>query len=271
MALADRPLARLPHALHRIGAGIGPARPAPGFTSTAPDPAPVGNTCSGPSHIGNRADLPRPGPFAPAASFFRWREAWNLGVASIDRDHRRLAALLDRIAHLTTQAPPAHAPHGLMRLLARLGQETRAHFAHEEALMRATDYSHLAGHKAEHDLLLAEYTLLVREVAERAGYLLADGALLRIRPLPLNPARTAAYQPATQLATGTPPAPLAPVPDSELTQDVLTQDVLTRWRPARFTLDLETLASLKAWFLGHLLDDDRHFAHYLRRMGLHAL
>ncbi|TVQ85251.1 MAG: hypothetical protein EA400_16225 [Chromatiaceae bacterium] len=248
MALANRNLARIPAVA--TTASTCPADSPDGSPNGSPHGAkPTGASQSGDALV--KIEQPK-----SVARFFRWREAWNLGIASLDRDHRRLAALLDRIAHLADGSPPAHAPHGLMRMLDTLGEETRAHFAHEEALMHAADYPHYAAHKAEHDLLMAEYTLLVREVAERAGYLIEDGRLLRIRPRSVNPPRAASYQP-TASSTAAHPVP------AHFTG-------LPLLRPARFTLDLATLESLKGWFLGHLLDDDRHFARYLHGIRLNA-
>lgn len=104
--------------------------------------------------------------------FFRWREDWRLGVRAMDDDHRRLAALLDGIAgEIGEDGEPIGDGFALLPRLLVLGRATRAHFAREEALMRTADYPHLAAHKCEHDLLLAEFTELVREVAVRG----ADG------------------------------------------------------------------------------------------------
>jgi len=136
--------------------------------------------------------------------FLRWRDHWAVGIQPIDTDHRMLCALLERIAReFSANRPETPAPTGyvasagqpslpdlglssdqsgakasLMLHLLVLGEHTRAHFAREEALMRANDYPDLAAHKREHRLLLAEYVGLLREISAGDGEVL-DLEILR--------------------------------------------------------------------------------------------
>lgn len=104
--------------------------------------------------------------------FFRWRDDWCLGVRTMDEDHRSLAELIDRLASDMLYPAAQLRPYSMLRRLAALDGEARRDFAREEDLMRQSDYPALAEHKCEHDLLLAEFTALVREVmAGGAGHL----------------------------------------------------------------------------------------------------
>lgn len=149
--------------------------------------------------------MTQPVPTMPGAGhFLHWREHWSLGISAMDADHRAMVTLLDHLGTefaLDSQAvlPARH----LQRRMTQLGEFTRVHFAREELMMRDSDYPELSAHRSEHAMLLAEFTVLTREVT-------ASGAS---------------------------------------------------------RLDPALLDGLKAWFLGHLLDDDRRLAEYLRSVG----
>lgn len=69
-----------------------------------------------------------------------------LGVKEMDDDHARLEAILARV--------PDTADAQLPALLDEIAAETRAHFSHEEALMRAADFPVLFCHMAQHKMIL---------------------------------------------------------------------------------------------------------------------
>jgi hemerythrin len=130
-----------------------------------------------------------------ASCFLRWRDEWAVGVDPIDTDYRMLCALLDRIAQefcanhfgaaalagdsasgdqpclpeVGVPADKGGAKASLMLHLWVLEEHVRAHFAREEALMRASDYPDLAAHQREHRLMLAEYVDLLREISTDDG------------------------------------------------------------------------------------------------------
>jgi len=118
------------------------------------------------------ARLPEAVAPAPVARFFRWRDDWCLGISAMDRDHQRLAMLLDHLAAGFGDYGP-ESPRGqaaqqpLLDQLAVLADETREHFAREEALMRTADYPDLGEHRAEHEIMRAELIELTREIAAR--------------------------------------------------------------------------------------------------------
>jgi hemerythrin-like metal-binding protein len=142
------------------------------------------------------------------APYLAWCDAWTLDVGFMDDDHRTLAALLNRLARDYGQrsglpGEPIRRPDAppLLEALAELALHTREHFHREEEVMRNDGYPVLPVHKSEHEQLLAELSILSREIAESGRQWLAE----------------------------------------------------------------EQLDSLKDWFLGHMLEQDRALADFLKR------
>jgi hemerythrin len=111
------------------------------------------------------------------APFFEWRDEWTLEVGFMDEDHRLLAERLNALGCQFgcredqgggASPPTALRRTALLSALDELGREVRDHFQREEEVMRTLAYPGLTAHKAEHDLLLAEYRLLVREIGDSA-------------------------------------------------------------------------------------------------------
>ncbi len=109
----------------------------------------------------------------PRPRFFEWRDCWTLEVGFMDDDHRFLAELLNRIARDFGDWPdPSGIPgvgkwrstSDLLGVLDDLGQHVRGHFQREEDVMRTLDYPDYPAHKSEHDILLAEYAVVVRGI-----------------------------------------------------------------------------------------------------------
>jgi hemerythrin-like metal-binding protein len=99
--------------------------------------------------------------------FLSWREEWDLGIPELDQQHRKLVARINRLAethaHLRQEAG---GPRAIESLLNGLLTEARAHFRAEETAMKEAGFPDLAGHHREHDMLLAELTRLIRDLAE---------------------------------------------------------------------------------------------------------
>jgi hemerythrin len=120
-------------------------------------------------------DAIRPSPPKPrqGGECLRWLPHWTLGVDFMDWDHRCLVVLFNRcVRELETWRTRGALGHGFHRSLAALealGALSRAHFRREEAVMREAAYPALAAHKTEHDLLLAEYTAMLREIRARGA------------------------------------------------------------------------------------------------------
>jgi len=88
--------------------------------------------------------------FADIQDMFEWKREYSINIASIDAQHQKLFAIAGELheAMRIGQARPV-----LTKILDRLVQYTKAHFAHEEGLMRMHGYPDLAIHKEKHEAL----------------------------------------------------------------------------------------------------------------------
>ena len=140
--------------------------------------------------------------------FLDWRDEWQLDVGFMDEDHHHLAVLLNRVARdycavVGSYGIPQPDAPPLAEALSELAEQTRAHFQREEDAMRVDAYPELAEHQSEHNQLLAELSLMIRE--------LRDSGTER--------------------------------------------------------LDQAHLHALKDWLMGHVLEQDRAFADFLKSPG----
>ena len=76
-----------------------------------------------------------------------WNDRFSVGVKPLDDEHRELFSILAALEAATTQSLE---PEAAARLLRKLEEATRTHFAREEAVMRAAKYPGLALHSANH-------------------------------------------------------------------------------------------------------------------------
>ena len=89
---------------------------------------------------------PRPEP----AFQLQWREALSVHNDAIDRDHRWLIELVDRIQSLILRRASLAQ---LTVALDELARYTEEHFTREEAIQRAAGYPHLGEHHRAHETL----------------------------------------------------------------------------------------------------------------------
>ena len=83
---------------------------------------------------------------------FEWRNEYSVGIGSVDAQHKVLFATA---GELYNAMATGHSRDVMGRLLDRLIQYTKTHFAHEERLMQQHGYPGFQVHKAEHDALTA--------------------------------------------------------------------------------------------------------------------
>lgn len=110
----------------------------------------------------------------PAARFLTWRDGWSTGIDWVDRDHRDVARLINRLAdacgvgqisgHDQDPLAPGSAPAVRKAALDDLIDRMREHFEAEENLLRAIDYPALQAHGCEHAMQLAELSEVRREL-----------------------------------------------------------------------------------------------------------
>lgn len=78
-----------------------------------------------------------------------WLDRYKLGDSEIDAQHRTMFDLVNTLLATTEKARLSEAA-------ANLYQHTRDHFAHEESIMRETDYPGMQAHVDQHNTLLAK-------------------------------------------------------------------------------------------------------------------
>lgn len=82
-----------------------------------------------------------------------WTDEMKVGVPAMDAEHREMIAIANRF--LAAAEDGALVPT-LAAIMAELLSRTRAHFQSEERLLDRHNYPDLAGHRSEHDRLMAE-------------------------------------------------------------------------------------------------------------------
>jgi hemerythrin len=116
----------------------------------------------------HRADLLNPAasnaPLAPIESF-RWDESFLTGIAEVDKQHRQLVTLINRLGGLLLSGESI-SPAALNTIFAELVDYTNYHFREEETMMAemALDRRHIEFHRSEHAHFVAEVVQLRESV-----------------------------------------------------------------------------------------------------------
>jgi hemerythrin-like metal-binding protein len=100
-------------------------------------------------------------------SLVEWREEYNLGVASVDHEHRELIALINKV-HEKMAEPGSDVT--IAEYLGEIYARIAAHFALEERLMRERGYDQFAEHKADHERLLDDIRDIMDDYEDRRLY-----------------------------------------------------------------------------------------------------
>lgn len=101
--------------------------------------------------------------------FFTWNASFEIGIPPIDRQHRTLVDLINRLA--TAIADGGRLPQ-VETLIGELTEYATQHFADEERIMEPTDLSD--GEKMRHRGAHRGFVEKVREIARRDDLLRAD-------------------------------------------------------------------------------------------------
>lgn len=99
-------------------------------------------------------------------AFIRWSEAMSVGVSRLDRDHKILIGLINRLDEASSRGD--EAPRVMAEVLGVLVDYTIFHFAREEAVMEACGYPALGQHHEDHVALTREVQEWRQRVEENA-------------------------------------------------------------------------------------------------------
>ena len=80
-----------------------------------------------------------------------WNDRLLTGIAAVDRDHRRLVGIINRLYDAIQEG---QGRQQLAGLLEELTDYTQVHFSREERFFALAHYPKAAEHKAEHDAMI---------------------------------------------------------------------------------------------------------------------
>ena len=86
-------------------------------------------------------------------ALIKWQASFNLGIASIDQQHRRLVAMINT---LDEGLKGRYNDPVMRKIFIELGDYTASHFDYEEALFAEHGYVDAKEHKQEHQALLEQ-------------------------------------------------------------------------------------------------------------------
>jgi hemerythrin len=93
-----------------------------------------------------------------------WTDALSIGIEEVDQQHKALVAMLN---DLNTAIHEHHGSAEARKILDRLAEYTRVHFATEEGVMRLIRYPGFDIHKNQHEHLLGEVVSLQEKLDKK--------------------------------------------------------------------------------------------------------
>lgn len=99
-------------------------------------------------------------------SKFKWETEFELGHAEIDRQHKGIVAIMNKLYDLL-QRPAAQQDAQIEEVFDELACYVTTHFAYEEELMTLAGYptEKISGHKKTHDAMLVKVQGIAVQVA----------------------------------------------------------------------------------------------------------
>jgi hemerythrin len=95
------------------------------------------------------------------SDFVEWSDDLSVGIEEIDDQHKELVDLVNEMHEAIHQRRGRDV---VRRVLAKLADYTRIHFAVEESLMRILGYPDYETHKEQHEQLIRHMTALQNKV-----------------------------------------------------------------------------------------------------------
>ncbi|MDT8385979.1 MAG: bacteriohemerythrin [Thiogranum sp.] len=103
--------------------------------------------------------------------FMEWKSEYDVGIGSIDRQHRKLVNLINQ---LQTAIDYSTGEEFEREALDELVNYTKTHFSYEEGLMETHEYPDFEPHKAQHLKMIREVEAVLTEYEENQ-----EGAMQR--------------------------------------------------------------------------------------------
>ena len=92
--------------------------------------------------------------------FVKWSPDYSVNIQAIDKQHRELLNILNRLFITITRREGDKAIAGMLDVLM---EYTKMHFLHEERLMQKAKYADIEAHKLEHRKLIEQLDQLRRK------------------------------------------------------------------------------------------------------------
>ena len=106
--------------------------------------------------------------------YFAWKDEYNVGIESIDKQHRKLVRLINQ---LTTAADYSTGVEFEQEALAELVDYTKTHFSYEEGLMKDYGYPDYEPHKAQHEEMIKEVNAVLAEYEKNSDSAMQNAAI----------------------------------------------------------------------------------------------
>lgn len=90
-----------------------------------------------------------------AKRFIKWKDAYSVGIQSIDKDHKKLLGMINQLqtaVHYTTDDAMIDI------ILDDLLDYTKYHFSREEDMLQKFNYPDFEQHKHQHETMIAQIT-----------------------------------------------------------------------------------------------------------------
>lgn len=101
---------------------------------------------------------------------FRWNCQYSVGDEEIDKQHKKLFSIIDKVADIMEVGDEAKAQHACREGIKFFKNYTLNHFAHEEEFMRSLNYSGYERHKRIHGDLMNRLIPAMEQQLEEDGY-----------------------------------------------------------------------------------------------------
>jgi hemerythrin len=99
-------------------------------------------------------------------SYFEWKDSLQIGIKTIDDQHRHLVALIDELHDTATRPEQYSVPE----VLARLRIYATEHFHVEEGYMQAFAYPEFTAHLKEHEGFCAAVQCFEKSYADGSAH-----------------------------------------------------------------------------------------------------
>lgn len=96
-------------------------------------------------------------------STFAWSEKYSVNIREIDEQHKKLIGMVNELHQAMLQGKGKHV---VGKVLGELIRYTQTHFAAEERIMKANEYSEYAEHKDKHDKMTQKVLAVQKQYQE---------------------------------------------------------------------------------------------------------